>query len=87
MSVKKNVSSILTTAMENADKLADPTQIVTDTADEMIAALDKSTARKQLLKKAAIATLAGAALVYIAARLSTSSDSDEETETDTDAQD
>lgn len=82
MSVKKNVSSILTTAMENADKADQATETDTNIADEMIAALDKSTARKQLLKKAAIVTLAGAALVFIASRLSTPSDDDEETETD-----
>lgn len=88
MTVKQNVSSILTNAMKNADQ-AD-TQVETDPitlADEMIEDFDRA-ARKQFWTKAALITLGGAAAVYIASRLlSSSDDSDEETETDADAQD
>lgn len=83
----KNVKSILTTAMENADQADQATETETITLGEkMIADLDKKIAQKRFLKRAVIATLAGCALAYVAGRLSVSSDSGE-AETETDPQD
>lgn len=75
----KNPVSILTAAMQAADKKKDETD--TPMTEEEMEAFLKRNARKRLLKKAAIATLAGAALTYIAVKLSSTDDA-EDTETD-----
>jgi hypothetical protein len=82
--MSKNVKSILTEAMLNADKADAETEPETITLGEkMIADLDRKAARKQFLKKAAIVTLAGCALAYVAGRLSASSGDGEDADTTT----
>ena len=73
----KNLHSILTTAALAADK---KTENLDPDDPETIPAL-KAHLRKKLIRKALIATAAGAVLTIIAVKLN-SNDSDEDTETD-----
>lgn len=74
----KNPVSILTAAMQAADKKREETG--TPMTEEEMADFLKTTARKRRLKKAAIATLAGAALTFIAVKLSSTDDAEIETD-------
>lgn len=75
--MSKNVKSILTTAMLNADATKETDATDTETTENAGFAADK----KQFIKRALIATVATAAVTYVAVKLLGSTEDEDTTET------
>lgn len=75
--MSKNVKSILTTAMLNADAEKETDATDTETTQNAGFAADK----KQFIKRAVIATVATAAVTYLAVKLLGPGEDEEATET------